>query len=238
MNKQNTPAHDAPKPKGGSPVPSKDNPPADKENKACYCFHKPPHWGWRLLEGTALVAAIVYAVVTTFMWRDSHNNFVVDERAWMNVESTSPAQSDIRDGTPIKEFIAIGNTGKTAAKRVRVAFRVSIPHNNDSVAFDYTGNISANFAGLITPNSYAQSSVDETDSEGRPRLLTQVEADDLLNGRRYMAVYGMGQYYDIFGNPHWFHFCQWKGYLTGESFNASQCVNYNDTGDGKLLDQH
>ena len=97
----------------------------------------------------------------------------------------------------------------------------SIPHNNDSVAFDYTGNISANFAGLITPNSYAQSSVDETDSEGRPRLLTQVEADDLLNGRRYMAVYGMGQYYDIFGNPHWFHFCQWKGYLTGGNF---QCI--------------
>jgi hypothetical protein len=65
--------------------------------------------------------------------------------------------------------------------------------------------------------------------------LTETQAKDLAEGRAYLVVYGHGQYTDIFGDEHWFHYRGHSVYVqTAKGVNAIKCVEYNDAGDGSL----
>src|SRR5437879_2023696 len=55
-------------------------------DKPRYCRYMPSPWWKNWLEGFALFAGIGYAIVTFWMWRDAHDNFIVNQRAWVGVD--------------------------------------------------------------------------------------------------------------------------------------------------------
>jgi hypothetical protein len=91
---------------------------------------------------------------------------------------------------------------------------------------------------MMQPNGLAPNDVVKHEvTTGTEMLLKKEEAEDLLSGRRYWAVYGRGEYEDIFGEIHWFHYCNWIDYYgRGGTFYSRTCVAYNDTGDGMLTE--
>jgi hypothetical protein len=185
------------------------------------------------LEVLAVSGGLFYAAVTFQMWRDSHKNFVVDQRAWLLVASNLPVLADIKEGMPLQSRILITNTGKTPGKKITFEFTVVMPRNTEAVEFNYHAPLSAALVGIMPPNYTQLFLVFKHAEETNPVVLTRDGAQDLLAGRSYLAVYGRGIYTDIFGEVHWFHACFWQDYdgRTG-TYNASGCTRYNDTGDG------
>jgi hypothetical protein len=105
------------------------------------------------LEGTAVVAAVVYAGITFFMWRDSHKNFVTDERAWLQVESLFPVAQDLKENSPIRATVRFRNTGKTFGKQIISLFVVSINKLTEHPSFHYEGHrVFASQVGIVPPN--------------------------------------------------------------------------------------
>jgi|HubBroStandDraft_4_1064222.scaffolds.fasta_scaffold18722_3 hypothetical protein len=98
-------------PKAPEVVPSPHNP--DGPN---HCRYEPSPWWFRLLEGAGIVAVIIYTGITWCEWRDSHSNFLVDERAWISVKEVKviTPYSATSEG---KIGIRIINSGKTPALR-------------------------------------------------------------------------------------------------------------------------
>lgn len=158
-------------------------------------------WWWRLLEGLALGAAIVYAVLTYLMWSDSHKNFIIQERAWIKINSGAIDPKYIREGADVQTQVVLVNIGKTTAKRVVSDFSVVIEPSAAPVNFDYSGNHSKEDVPVLEPNDFQAFPV-QSSSELTPPKMTKDQAQDLLSGRSYFAVYGQGQYVDVFGKQH------------------------------------
>jgi hypothetical protein len=217
----------------GSTMGSDSTAPApDNAETTCQCHYQAPHWGWRILEGAALLAAIAYAIITYCMWRDSHRNFVVDQRAWLAIETSFPAP--IKEGMALEGDVAVRNTGKTAAKKSGSVWTVDILRNTDSTKFDYS-HYTSEAIGILSPNAYTIFPVLNMQDQYTPKHLTKEQADDLNNGRSYLVVYGKGTYRDIFGELHWFSSCAWRSFYAGSGvYMAENCTAYNDTGDGEL----
>jgi hypothetical protein len=219
------------KTKGGGAPPSNVIPPAQDADESNQGQHYgKPRW-WLILEGLALAAGVAYAVLTYLMWQDSHHNFTIDERAWMNVGINLP--NTINEGTPLVAKMTVFNTGKTVSRKILLECVVSRQRNTDPVPFDYVRPHSSHDVGMLTPSALTnlQCSSKEPD---QVESLSKQQSDDLMSGRAYLAVYGRGSYIDIFGGAHWVQFCVWKGYFSGNGvYNAKSCTDYNDTGDGE-----
>jgi hypothetical protein len=101
---------------------------------------KAPHWGWRVLEVSAVVAGVAYAIITYFMWRESHDNFVLEERAWLDaskVEIIGEKVGNFHAGSPITAKVTLVNTGKTAAREVQAEYHIILLRNTEEVPLEY-----------------------------------------------------------------------------------------------------
>jgi hypothetical protein len=194
-----------------------------------------PLW-WRILEGLALVSAIAYAVLTYFMWQDSHRNFITDEQASVNIASQAMDPNTIKVGMPIEGTAIFVNDGKTTAKRILSDFRIAIQRTSEQINFEYSTPHTISRIPLMAPHNaqtipiLSEATVDSQEAQS----LTKDQVDDLLSGRSYVIIYGQGTYADIFGRTHWFRYCAWRPYYSPSSYNAEACTIYNDVGDGKL----
>jgi len=188
---------------------------------------------WRtVLEIVAIPFAVLYAIVTCFQWRDLRHNFQTEQRAWLVQKATFPDDNGIKHGVgnvPIAT-VNISNSGKTPAKSINWQIGLEIPRSAEEVQFDYSSSNGGGFSNLLNPNTGPLFTRVKLNGD---HILTQTDADDLLNGRRYIAVYGKGHYNDIFESTHWFTFCYWLWYYQGYAvYAADGCTRYNDTGDG------
>jgi hypothetical protein len=219
---------------GGPPlIPSKIVPSKNGSDKPCHCRYEPtPRWK-RWLEAIVALSVIAYAIITGFMWRDSHKNFVIDEQAWLSVESIPPGE--IKEGTPIQAAVFIRDTGKTPAKKIASDWGIWIVRNTESVSFDYSQNHTMSFTGVLNTNAVSVVQVLKSGDPLAPPV-TKEQAESLLAGRMYLVVYGRVRYADIFGETHRVRFCNWKGYYVGAAggtYAAAGCTAYNDTGNGE-----
>src|SRR5260370_5659137 len=212
------------------PVSPKVIPAPKNRNEPCQCRYEPtPRW-WRIVEGVGVAAVVFYAVVTYFMWRDSHHNFVIDERAWLTFPTFS--FPDAKEGSPIRGAVQISNIGKTIAKTVQYQFSMGIIHNNEFPKLDYSGLNTAGFSGMMAPGVSTAVFVGRYVNEFTFSTFTQSDFEDLQSGRTFVIIYGRGRYVDIFGETHWYQVCNWHSYYGGtQSYNSTPCVAYSNTGD-------
>jgi len=189
-----------------------------------------------VLQFVGILAGIGYALVTYVMWRDSHNNFIVQERAWLTLEGIFPPMP--KEGNRIEIDARISNTGLTPAKKINAEFVPSVLGSNDRVPFDYSvKSRNVEIIGILPPNRFVIIPIVQWKIMPETLPYIKTDVDDLMNGRTYLAIYGRGTYIGIFGRSHWFRFCQWMAYnATVSAFASKECVEYNDTGDGKPPD--
>lgn len=80
-------------------------------------YESSPRWkDW--LEGIALFAGIGYAIVTFCMWRDAHDNFIVNQRAWVGADRPVSLDSIIlgsKHSGKVSYVITLKNFGNTIA---------------------------------------------------------------------------------------------------------------------------
>lgn len=181
-----------------------------------------------------IAVALIYGCQLHVMQKtleENTRNFWVDERAWLDIQTHLP--DAVKEGTAMQADSGVLNKGKTVARRVRWECTVSWQRNTTSLPFDYAGDHPNTRVGLLPPTSYTTAPC--FSGKEKPDILTKDQADDLLNGRAYLGVYGHGTYDDVLGKPHWFTFCNWRAYYPGfGSYYTESCTNYNDTGDGDL----
>jgi hypothetical protein len=219
----------------GNHDPAKKVQPAPKHpDEPCQCrYPSSPSW-WRVVEGIGVAAVVFYSFVTWWMWRDSHKNFVVDERAWLTVPAPTAFPLN---GTFIPALTQIVNSGKTPARAVEIDviatvlnkgeeptlgdFSVGHPHNHV-----YTGAV---FPGAPIPMTAPV-------VHYGPAMAENIVPDDALrqdiaNGKRYIIFYGRITYYDVFGIQHWTQFCTGSGPALLDSLK--KCISYNDVDNNK-----
>jgi hypothetical protein len=118
INQQNAASKESRKADAAGTGSTKVAPSPNNSECSCYCRYEPtPRW-LRIFEAIGIVSAIAYAGITGFMWRDSHKNFVIDERAWLSIENTFPVQPQVKEGLKIESIVIVKNTGKTPAKKI------------------------------------------------------------------------------------------------------------------------
>jgi hypothetical protein len=198
------------------------------------CRHEPtPRW-WRVIEGIGIAAVVFYAFITWCMWRDSHNNFIADERAWVNVPAPT---SYPLNGTSVPVVTQMTNTGKTPARDVEWDVVATVLNKGDEPALgDFSVGHPHNhlYAGAVFPNAPVPIALPLV--HYGPQAADIIVPDDTLRqdiaiGNRFIIFYGRVTYYDIFGVMHWTQFCSSSG--PGVQDTLKKCIGYNDVDNNK-----
>jgi len=224
-------------PKAGSTllIPPEIAPLIQASDKACTCRYEPTPWYVRVLEVTALLAGISYAIVTWCMWRDSNHNFTVDERAWMAFKFVEGNITFTFD----KSFLVpteLINVGKTPAKNVHGNIVVGVFKKGEDLDFSYTsGHASYRvMAGTIFPNGQIVESfeaIKHGQEHAESIIFTTQLKDELFSGQSFLIVHGKIVYNDVFGTEHWTTYCR---YVLHPELISEQCTGcaeaFNGTG--------
>jgi hypothetical protein len=183
---------------------------SDEETCRC-CYHKTPRWKLLLDVGTFL-ALLAYAGTTLFIFcqmrqqtgifqktvNDTDANFMLDQRPWVGVikiDVTVPAPS-----LPYLIQIAVSNSGKTPALRVRTAWEIECEPIKKNPQLIYTQS-DANDAGIVLPNSVVTLQSEKSNLCSFPnRMLLQ-------SGKARLYMIGTIWYDDEFKKPHQTDFC-------------------------------
>jgi hypothetical protein len=180
----------------------------------------------------ARVSAILlafYCSVTFALWYDAHNDFIIEHRAWISFEFTPP---DLVENDPIRVVVRLKNIGKTQCKNIVYSMGIDLPKVADPVDIRYGGKLHTDG---IHPILFPEGGTNVPDSYyiagGGIKTFTAEQIRELRSGDRYIAIYGIGTYIDIFDKAHWFRFCDVHFYM-GRSSNTGSCVMYNSMGDG------
>jgi hypothetical protein len=224
-----------PENKRPNPVPPEPNSPptptVKKKSRKCCCKCLPI--ATFVVEVLGLFGLFVYAGLTYEMWQESHKNFILDQRAWINTTDTPP---ELTTGRPVVSKIKFSNTGKTLARRVTFDFNTVILKASESPNLVIENTLhTIGFSPLIVPNNFGEFEVAKLSAPRQPEVLSEIQFDDLKYGRAYVAVFGQGIYYDTFDNKHWFRYCAWHAYHDALTvYPVRNCAAFNDTGDGDL----
>jgi hypothetical protein len=177
---------------------------------------------WKqILKYVAIASGVVVAVVTFFQWKDAHHNFKVDERAWIGV-TTAPNYTTDANGKIIV-LAQLQNFGKTPGRIVEGKAIGTIWKQGEEP--DLSADIKAPYTALHYPVFFP--------SITAPLVLPvihyyadqplPVSTQEIADGKSYIIVYGQLTFDDIFGEPHWTHFC------VSYPIPTRKCVQYNDT---------
>ncbi|HXM95758.1 MAG TPA: hypothetical protein VOA64_16150 [Candidatus Dormibacteraeota bacterium] len=160
-----------------------------------------------------------------------------DQRAWMTISSgnTDFAKKTVESKEVLVTIpITITNTGKTPAKRVVTEIVVENVSMSKAPSFSYVVARTTDVGGAILPNAAHQIAVQPLEfvpetKEFRTKPLSDLEYQELLAGKSYMATYGRIEYKDVFGVKHWFKFCS-LALLSPKNVTMAPkaCADYND----------
>jgi hypothetical protein len=185
-------------------------------------WYQSPQWWKTMLEIIAIPFAIGYAIVTFFQWRDSHNSFITDERAWIELRLKDEVfKSPEELGTRPLTLEAI-DIGKTPAIGLKVLTNGEIIPRDKAPSLTYGDGSTINVTGVVYPNS------PEIQINVLSSLFTPLQKSSLLNGNTYFTFWATATWRDIFCKSHWTRFCGSKAFTSG-THNAKSCADYNQT---------
>lgn len=183
---------------------------------------------------------LLIAALTGGIFWNQLTEMKADQRAWMNL-STGKVEfrKDQSGQTTAVVPVTISNTGKTPARRFFTNIVVEKVPNGQSPRLLYE-NVPrlTDSTGMFRPNT--QISLDgallELDPKDpsrqntRYRVLSELEYQELLDGKAYIAIYAYSSYDDIFGKHHWDKYCVFAVPSPKPvTVTAKACTDYNDT---------
>jgi hypothetical protein len=171
----------------------------------------------------------------------------LDQRPWIKFDLGDGSDQfhwRTQVGAPMQFPIRFTNTGKTPAKHVLASIYLKIipkdtmprlpvyPKGQEIpkgsikealVGFDIA-------AGRIFAGSHVNQTVGMAELVGghaREKVLSVSDANDLVQKRSFLLMYGRIVYYDGFGTEHWSIFCN-AAFIDGSSANLPKCANFAD----------
>lgn len=185
-------------------------------------------FGWaEWLSTFAIFAATLVAIGQYFIVSSQLDVMQADERAWIVVDFNDPPPQQATANQPLVNMIRFSNTGKTPARKVTFSFTIEDVKPNQLPTFIYDDSSKKGEMGALFPNAPQKVRVET------PTTLTATDYEDLATGKAYVALYGVINYYDIFGVQHWNKFCTWIPLGGDGAYLSRTCVDYNDVDDNR-----
>lgn len=182
--------------------------------------NRTPRWKTGL-EVAGILFGIAYAIVTFFLWRDAHTNFVTDQRAWIGFDGFIAETSYPQANKPLIIQPVFRNTGKTPAIDVRVRGMAEPVPSGGKPSFIY--RVPPESKGTVTPGASFHTGLPEA-----PSGLSQEELARLTAGDKSLFFFADVTYRDVFTRePHKICICyylhkdlqgwEWSAYSEGNS---------------------
>ena len=164
---------------------------------------------------------------------DTHRSFQIGTRAWVipkeaKVQPTkmdAPGHSIIQEGEGIKNSqapvvsVTLINSGHTPARKLRTIAHIDVL--DSLISDDYV------FPSAQYPiQSESVVAPDGISVIGRPYSFKGNQFDEVTKGKKFLTIYGMSTYLDIFGDQHQTRFCYFYGW---EIEKMVACPHYNST---------
>jgi len=166
-------------------------------------------------------------------WHDAHQTFEAEQRAWLKIHFEWPDFTNPESLTAVN--VTFTNIGKATISRFDgKGLAQVLPLDVGPALTIKSLQGHGGYSNIISPGEpttfYATFRQAPTTGEDLP--ISPQDMDDLRQGRKYMAAYGIVQYTDQFG-PHWYRFCSYKAYSDStKRMKVGACVNFNDIGEG------
>lgn len=122
----------------------------------------------------------------------------LEYRAWIQFESITHETADRGE---FQVIVAIGNSGRTPAKNIKVTWVVE-DVDGRKPNFDYTPNLGVTARPVFPPKATMMLPITTT------YALTRQRWSDMEQGKRSIFAHGKVTYDDVFGDHHWMTFCQ------------------------------
>jgi hypothetical protein len=160
-----------------------------------------------------------------------------DQRAWVTAAPGIPETPSSGTGKVLRIPVEVKNSGKTAARDVKVEVVARIIKNGDQAQCDYGKQVPGMnrtdrvFQPNAVRNFYGDvlSVADTTKTIAQLRVLSADDIQRLADGREFFVVYGRVTYKDVFNQSHWVHFCSWGSLSTKPMrFTSGACYSYNE----------
>lgn len=185
-----------------------------------------------------LVVVAIYQIIITKGQLDAMRT---DERAWLRLgpqpdtPGVEKSSISITCGQPVNYPFQIANIGKTGAINIEAQLYYSILdasqdvpiYEIDDTSTDHPHNYFT--TGFIYPNEAMKYTGWRPQKGNSPLLVTKDESIGYRDGMKYLAIFGIVSYDDVFGNHHWAKFCRWWANIG--HFNAESCARFNSVGD-------
>jgi hypothetical protein len=176
----------------------------------------------------AFIAAAVYAGLAAWQgWAamnavsTAREQMRLDQRAWLVFKKIGPGPPEL--GKPWQVSIYFDNSGKTPARNASWYCVDELAKDESSVKWYRLSP--KDFPTMVAPNDEKYCTIPVSNGEPVP----QKDLDVLTKGELSVFFYGAGTYEDVFGQFHWFTFCQFMD----RTKDIRICQTNNDTGDGK-----
>jgi hypothetical protein len=208
-------------------------------------------WNWQWwklrLETLAIPFVMAYATVTVFQWNDLRDNFAVEQRAWISIDT--PAQTPVVVGQPYLVTFQFDNTGKTTARHIRGTMTVKLLGENEELILNETGKVDTSELTntvripLINPGQKSPplqaAMIHWTDSNRSHADWTRM-TDEMVrginSGSLHAVAYGLFVYNDVLGKTHWIKYCGFANQTPAGQFAPhpqyfaaqEKCMKYND----------
>lgn len=201
------------------------------------------------LAGVMVVGA--YTFVTALQWNDANKNFRASQRPWVKIRLAKDGFPDLpREliGKPLIFTLEFSNVGQTPARDVNIASFVEVvdlgksPNLIDSRMMVPKYPIKGRIFNSGTFGFMFQNAKPELEDIHRWKILTEdawgnhtgddgvltkTEWQSLIDGNKYVAIWSVATYSDIFDKLHWTAFCTSHRY--GPSPGTTRaCAEYNN----------
>jgi hypothetical protein len=168
-----------------------------------------------LFTALLFVASMLQWFATRDAIEDTHKSFQIGTRAWVTVKKADvqPAKADAPDHEIIQEgegikgskapvvSVTLTNTGHSPALEVKTQVEITV--KDKLMGDEYV-------LPTISENQFDSVSVLAPDSQsvfGRAYLFGGNDLDEVTKGRKFLTIYGVSRYRDIFGFQHETKFC-------------------------------
>jgi hypothetical protein len=184
-----------------------------------------------IFSGLLFIGAMLQWSATRDAIKDTHTSFQIGTRAWVIPKGATvrPTKLDapnhviVRESEGIKDSqapavsVTLVNSGHSPARDAKTTIRIEVADSLvlDNYVFPSTQNIIQS-ASVIAPDGLS--------SAGDAYSFSGNQFNDVKNGKRFLTIYGISTYLDIFGDSHETKFCYFYDWVT-EKMPA--CPHYN-----------
>jgi hypothetical protein len=207
----------------------KSNSPAIKEEKS---KAKSTDIWLVLFTGLLFIGAMLQWQATRDAIKDTRVSFQIGTRAWVvqklarikPVKLDAPEHGILQEGEGIKNsqspflIVTLVNSGHSPA--IHLTFNESVEVRNEPISDDFV----LPAVGKDRLRSDFVLGPDDTTEIGTPYVFKGDEYKQVTTGKTFLTVYGVVNYYDVFGNQHETKYCDFYNWMTEK---LSQCPHFN-----------